>query len=206
MSFVAREHTSLSRDVFAEFDVPVGEIEEVLPGVVVAHAQIYLHEGAPLGTFRFADQMQTGFLRGAVGFPGITLDTGANNVFPCGGAAAVARDDVIQIQVAAIKDFRAILTGIVVALEDVVARELHFFFRHAIEEAKQDDAGDADAEGNGVDAFRMRLVIGEIVPLREVVGLEGAVSVVEDDLCVAFEKQGQSAPGGADVNSLPEPV
>ena len=206
MGFVAREHARLRCNVFAEFDVPVGEVEEVFPGIVVAHAQVYLHEGAPLGTFRFADQVQAGFLRGAVGFPGVTLDAGANDVFPRGRAAAVARDDVIEIQVAAIKDFRAILTGIVIALEDVVARELHLFFRHAIEEAKQDDARDADAEGNGVDAFRMRLVIGEIVPLGEVVGLEGAVSVVEDDLCVAFEKQRQSAPGVADVISMPEPV
>src|SRR5688572_33255910 len=92
---------SLCGDVFAEFDVPVGEIEEVFPGVVVAHAQIYLHERAPLGTFGFADEMESGFGRSAVGFPGVTLDAGANDVFPSGRAAAIARDDVVEVEVAA---------------------------------------------------------------------------------------------------------
>ena len=49
-------------------------------------------------------------------------------------------------------------------------------------------------------------LVGKIVPLREIVGLEGAVRVVENDLGVAFKKQSQSAPGRADIDRLPQPV
>ena len=59
-------------------------------------------------------------------------------------AAAVARQDVIEIQFAAIKNVAAILAGVLVALENVVAREFHFLLRQTIEEQEHDDARDAD--------------------------------------------------------------
>ena len=133
--------------------------------------------------------MKSGFLRRAIGLLGIALDTGAHNVLPCRRAAAVAGDDVIQVQIAPIKDFAAILAGVVVAFEDVVARELHFLLRHAVEEAKENHSRHANAERNRVNAFRMRLLVGEVVPLGEIVGLERAICVIENDLRVAFKKQ-----------------
>lgn len=178
----------------------------MFPGIVVAHPEIYLDERPPLWTFGFADEVEAGFLRGAVGFFGITLDAGANDIFPGGRAAAIARDHVVKIQVAPIEHLAAILAGVVVAFEDIVAREFHFLLRHPVEEAEQDDARHADPERNGMDAFRVRLLIRKIVPLRKVVGLEGPIGVVEDHLRVPFEEEREGAPGGADVDRLPKPV
>jgi hypothetical protein len=57
-----------------------------------------------------------------------------------------------------------------------------------------------------VDALRMRFLAGKTVPLGKIEGLEGAVGVVLDDVGVAFKKQRESAPCGADIHCLPEPV
>src|ERR1041384_1032318 len=65
-----RHHRSL--DVFAEFHVPVGQVEEMLPTVVVMEAEINLHEGPPLRPFRFADQAQARLLRRAIGLRRVT--------------------------------------------------------------------------------------------------------------------------------------
>ena len=57
-----------------------------------------------------------------------------------------------------------------------------------------------------MNAFGMRLLLGEIVPFAEIVGLKGAIVVVEDDLGAAFEEQRECASGGADIDCLPEPI
>src|SRR5262245_13324569 len=178
----------------------------MFPRVVVAHSQVYLDEWAPLRALGLANQVQAGFLRGAIGLPGITLDAGTNDILPSGWAAAVARDDVVEVQITAIKDFATILAGVVIAFENVVARKFYLLLRHAIEKAEQNDARHADTERNRVDTLRVRLLVGEVVPLREIVGLERAICIVQNDLGMAFKKQREGAPGGADVHSLPEPV
>jgi len=134
--------------------------------------------------------MQSSLLRRAIGLLRIALDAGAHNIFPRRWTAAVARDHVIQIQVPAIKDLAAILAGIVVALENVVTGKFHFLLRHAIEKTEQNHPRHANAERNRVNAFRMRLLIGKIVPLREIVGLKRSIGIIKHDLGVAFKKQG----------------
>lgn len=51
----------------------------------------------------------------------------------------------------------AILTGILVALKDVVASEFYFLLRHVIEHGQQDHPRHAYAKRDRVDAFRMGL-------------------------------------------------
>ena len=100
----------------------------------------------------------------------------------------------------------AVLAGVLVPLENVVARELDFLLRQPVVDEQQDDARHADAEGNGADRFRVRLLLGEVAPFVEIKGLERAVVAVEHDLGVALEQQRQRAAGGADVDRLPQPV
>ena len=101
----------------------------MLPTIVTVQAEVDLHKRPPLRPLGLANEMQTGFLWGTVGLLGIALDAGANNIFPRRRAAAVAGDDVVQIQVLALKYPAAILAGVFVALKDVVAREFNFFLR-----------------------------------------------------------------------------
>jgi hypothetical protein len=70
----------------------------------------------------------------------------------------------------------AVLTGIAVALENVVPREFDFLLGQPVEHDQQNDARDADFEGDGGDGFRVRLLGGEIAPLAEAEGLEIAVA------------------------------
>src|SRR5690606_27190611 len=118
--------TRKSDDIFSQLDVPVGEIDKMLPAVVLLQAEIDLHERAPLRPLGLANEMHTGFLRCAVCLDRIALDARADNVLPAGRAAAIARDDVVEIEILPVEHMAAILAGVFVALEDVMPRELHF--------------------------------------------------------------------------------
>ena len=162
----------------------------MLPAIVLVETHVDLHKWSPFRPLRFADQMDAGFLRSAIRFLRITLDAGANDVFPSRRAAAIARDDVVEVQVFAIENDAAILAGVAVALENVVTGELHFLFRKAIKHQKQNDARHADLERDGRDGFRVRFLFGKVAPLREIVGLEGTVLVTKHDLSVTLEHEG----------------
>lgn len=118
----------------------------MLPAIVLVQTEIDLYKWPPLRTLRLADEVHPGFLRRAIGLLGITRDAGTNNVFPGGGAAPVARDNVIEIQVFAIKSFAAVLAGVFVALENVVTREFDLFLRHVVIDHQEDDARDPNAK------------------------------------------------------------
>ena len=122
------------------------------------------------------------------------------------GTAAIAGNDVVEIQILAVKSLAAVLAHVVVALENIVPGELDLFFGQAVEHDQQDDAGHADFEGDGADAFRMRLLLGKVLPLIEAEGLEGAVLRIQHHLGVAFKEQGEGASRGADINRLPQAV
>ena len=134
------------RRIFAQLDVPVGEVNEVFPTVVLLQAEADLHERAPFRALGFAHEIHAGLVRRAVGLARVALDARAHDVFPSRRPAAIARDDVVQVQILAVKNVAAILAGIFVALKNVVTRELHFLFRQPVIHQKQDDARDADAE------------------------------------------------------------
>ena len=100
--------------------------------------------------------MHSRFLRRAIGFAGIARNTGANNIFPCRRAAAVARDDMVEIQILALKNLAAVLAHVFIALKNVVPREFDFLLWQSIEHDQQDHARHPDAKGDGLDRFRMR--------------------------------------------------
>jgi hypothetical protein len=140
-------------------------------------------------------------MRKAIPFSGITRDAGANDILPRRKPAFIAWNDVIQIQVAFIEDLAAVLTGILVALEDVVPGKLHLFPRHAVEEHEHDHARHSDLERNGVHHLLFWRLDGEVAPALEVVREEVIVPVGKDDLGVPRTEQREGAPDGADVES-----
>ena len=131
---------------FTEFDVPIGEVDKVFPTVVLLEAEIDLHERPPLRPLRFADQAHVRFARKPIALTCIARDAGANHILPGRSPAPVARHDVIQIELAAIEEFAAILTGVFIALEDVVPGKLYFFLRKPIEHKQHDHPRDPDFE------------------------------------------------------------
>jgi hypothetical protein len=168
--------------------------------------KINLHEWTPLRPFRFTDEVHGGFLRRAIGLLRITNDARADDVFPGGGSAAIARDNVIQIQILPVKNFSAILAGILVPFENVVPCKLHFLFGQTVEYGEQNDPGNSDAERNGVNTFRMRLLLGEITPLIEIERLIGPLVIAQHDLGMTFKKKCKGATDSADVYCLPQAV
>jgi len=176
------------------------------PAVVLVQREVDLHERPPFRALGLAHKVQPGLEGRAVGLAGVARDARANDVFPARRAAAVARDDVVEVQVFPVKNLAAILAGVLVALEDVVPRELHFLLRHPVIQEEQDDLRHADAEGDGVDGIVVRRVGGDVGPFLEIKSAEGAVGIVHHHLRLALEEQGEGAAGGADVDGLPEPV
>ena len=76
---------------------------------------------------------------------------------------------MIEIQFAAIENIAAVLTGIFIALENIVPRKLHFLLRQAIEEQQDDHTRHANLPRNGRDHLVLRRRPGKIEPAIEVV-------------------------------------
>ena len=142
-----------SRSLIAQLDVPVSEIDEVLPEVVLRRGKGNLDKRPPFWPLWFADQAHVRFARKPVALARIAGDAGADHVFPRRCSALIARHDVIQIQFAAIKGLAAVLAGILVALEHIVACKLYFLFREPIENQQHNHTGDTNLERNGGDHF-----------------------------------------------------
>lgn len=150
--------------------------------------------------------MHVDVVKKAVALPRVARDAGANDVFPSGQAAFIARDDVVEVEVFALEDFAAILAGIFVPFEDVVPGKFHFFLRHPVKHHEDDDARDADFEVNGVDHFLLGIAMGNVAPTLEIVGGEIVARLCEDDLRLPLEEQRKRAFYAADIHGLPEPV
>ena len=75
----------------------------MFPEIVLRRGKRNLNKWPPLGSFRLADQTHVRFARKAVALARIAGDALANHVLPRRGPAAIARYDVIEIQLAPIK-------------------------------------------------------------------------------------------------------
>ena len=95
-------------------------------------AEAYLHERMPARLARLLDQVHAGLFRGAIGLACVAGDARANDVLPSGRAVVLPRHHVVEIQVARVEFFPAILTGVFVALKNVVPGELDLLARDAV--------------------------------------------------------------------------
>ena len=98
------------------------------------------------------------FTRKPIALARIAGDARTNDVFPCRGPTAIARHDVIEVEFAAVENVAAVLAGVLVALEHVVAGKLYFLFRKPIEDQQHDHPRDTNLERNSRDHF----VVGRV--------------------------------------------
>jgi len=177
----------------------------VFPRVVACFAELEMEHWAPLGTLGFVEKLEAGLGRCAVALAAVAGHAGADNIFPGGLAAAIAWNNVVEIEVLAIEFDPAVLAGVVIAFEDVVPGKFDFLLRHAIKEEKQDDLGHAYLEGHGTDDIGTFVTAGKAEPLIEGHGLERAALSL-DDLRVALVEKHEGALDAADVDGLPETI
>lgn len=197
-----------SGQFLAKLDIPVCDVNEVLPAIVRMDGELDLDEWTPLRSLGLADEVHAGFLRSAVGLARVALDARAHDVFPSGRTATVARNDVVKVQIASLAAFAAILAGVLIPLEDVVPGEFDLLLRHAVIDQKQYHAWNANAEGNCADVLGCIWwqFLRKIAPFLEAQCAESSIVCVEHSLSVALEEQGQGPACRADVDSLPQPV
>ena len=160
---------------------------------------------SPLRSLRLVQELEPGLGRRAIALAAVARHAGANDVFPRRLAAAITRDDVVEIEVLAIKFVATILAGVVIALEDVMPRKLHFLLRHAIEEKQQDDLRHSDGKRNRADYIGAFIPARKAEPLVERHGLKRA-AVGFNDLRVALVKKHEGALDAADVDGLPKTI
>ena len=152
----------------------------MLPAFVGFGSEGEVGEGAPFRALGFADEAHVCLLRGPVGFLRVAADAGADDVFPSHRPTAISREDVVEVKVFSVENLAAVLAGVAVALEDVVAGEFDFFAGHPVEKDEEDDAGDADFPAGGLDHLGIRLAVAEVAPTFKVVGGKTAVFRVND--------------------------
>src|SRR5471030_208168 len=90
------------RCLIRQLDVPIREIDEMLPRIVAGLAELEMEHGPPLRALRLMEQPQAGLVGRAVALAAVAGHAGADDVFPGAFAAAVARDDVVEIEVLAV--------------------------------------------------------------------------------------------------------
>ena len=144
----------------AQFDIPVSEIDKMLPEVVLRRRERNLDERPPFWTFGFADQAHVRFARQTVALARIAGDARAHDVFPSRGPTLIAWHDVIQIEFVSIEKLAAVLAGVLVALKHIMARKFYFLFRKPIEHQEYDHSRDTNLKRNRRDHFVIRRVCG----------------------------------------------
>ena len=113
---------------------------------------------------------------------------------------------MIQIQILPLKHTPTILTGVFVALEDVVPGEFHFLFGQPVKRQQKNHLGNPYLERDRANAVCLRLLLGNIMPLVERISLKTPVCAIQHHLGVPLKQQRESASSGADIHCLPQPV
>ena len=132
----------------------------MFPEIVLRRRKRDLHKRPPFWTFGFSDEAHVRFARQAVALARIAGDARAHHVFPGRGPTLIAWHDMIQIEFASIEKLTAVLAGVLVALEHIMARKFYFLFRKPIEHQEYDHSRDTNLKRNGRDHLVIRRVCG----------------------------------------------
>ena len=154
--------------LIAQFNVPVREIDEVLPEIMLRRGKSDVDEGTPFWPLRLADQAHVRFTRQPVAFARVAGNARANHVLPCSRPSAIARHDVIEIELAAVKNLAAVLAGVLVALKHVVPGKFHFLLWKPIENQEHNHPRDTNFERNRRDYLVIRSVCRQVTPAFEI--------------------------------------
>ena len=170
-----------------EFDGPVGVVEELFPGAVAALVDVEGDDGGVFGFDGLVDECHAGFVGWPAAFFDVAFDAGADDVLPGGFTAAAAGYDMIEAEFRGGQVLTTVLAAASVAGEDVAAVEGDAGSRHAVVGEQADDAGDGDAEVDGVEpivfvGLEAFFELGDFEPGFEVV-VEVLALVEVDDFC-----------------------
>src|SRR5439155_1360546 len=106
--------------------------------------------------------------RQPIAFARVAGNARANHVLPCSRPSAIARHDVIEIELAAVKNLAAVLAGVLVALKHVVPGKFHFLLWKPIENQKHNHPRDTNFERNRRDYLVIRSVCRQVTPAFEI--------------------------------------
>src|SRR5687767_24797 len=96
-----------------QLDRPVSIVEEALPRLVLAVAQLQVHQRAAFRLLRLANQGHAGLAGSPATLPHVAGDAGADDVFPGRLSALAARHHVVQAQFTRRELLAAVLTLVV---------------------------------------------------------------------------------------------
>jgi hypothetical protein len=113
---------------------------------------------------------------------------------------------VIQIKIAPIEHLAAVLAGVLIALEHVVAREFYLLFREPIENEQHNHSRNTDLERNRRDHLMLGRICGKTTPAFEIVREKVVRLIRGNNLSVPGIDERKGPTGRADVYRLPEPV
>jgi hypothetical protein len=113
---------------------------------------------------------------------------------------------MVKVQVLSIEYPATVLAGVLVALKNVVARELDFLLGEMVVNQQENHPGNTNPEGDSADGFGVGLLLGKIVPFGEAKSLKGPVLAAEDSMRMALKQESQRPPRRANIDCLPKPV
>jgi len=114
---------------------------------------------------------------------------------------------MIQIQIPPVFDLAAILAGVGVPLENILAGQLHLFFGNPVKKHQDNHPGDTDPETDGSQGILPLIVLTEFPPTVEVKGPKIIPRPVAlHHLGMPHVQQAERPANRTDVHGLPKAV
>jgi hypothetical protein len=121
--------------LITQLHVPVCEVNEVTPAVIDTTTERDVHKRAPLRPLRFAEELHPGLVGKFVTLARVAGDAGADDIFPGGLTAAIAGENMVDVEARSIEHDTAVLAGIPVPFKYVVTGELDLLPGETVEKA-----------------------------------------------------------------------
>ena len=147
-------------------------------------------------------------MRQPIGLPRIAFNARTNDILPRRLTACITRDHMVKIELLARQDPRTVLTGILIPIENVPARQLQFLAREFIEKCQQYHSRQTDRTGRRMNClYRLerRITGGEIDPIHHRKHPE-IIIVVMHHMRMPTGQQRKSSPSADDVDRLPKAI
>lgn len=160
----------------------------------------------PARALGLSDERHADLVREPVSLARVAGNARANDVFPIRLPTAIPRHDVVQVQHLARENLVAILASVVVPLENILARELHFLLWQTLEEKQHNHSRHANAHRYRFRHIRIRISPRKILPTLEIMGQKTLTALRRNHLRVTLVKQSERTTGTACIHRLPEAV
>jgi len=185
-------------NLFFQRDVPVRNVDELAPQVMILFSHGAPHDGAPVRLFGYMDQIHGAFFESEIPLQGVAFRACKNHVGPIGPSSVAAGDDMINGEVLAREPFSAILACEIVSLVDVPSVEFHIMLGIFPIAPKEDHFRHEEFEMRGVDEIALSIP-GHILPCFKV----KHVVFVRDHSRQVLIKKAKGAFGRTHMNGKP---